>query len=215
MIFIIYKATFKNKKSYIGFTSRTLHIRKLEHKSLSKNPKTYFQRSLNKYQTAKWSILYQCNDITLAKKMEKIFIQEYKTYDCMYGYNLTLGGEGVIGLVHTQETKEKIKKAVRPSMAWRKPQNNLKNYYRNNPEARSIQMKKIWKNRNMEYALKNLTGTGKPKKPISLIKYDVIFNFESLTAASKITKVHISALSGLLSKTVKSAKGYKLYKDAV
>lgn len=120
---IIYKITNKiNGKIYIGQTIRSLNKRIYEHLARGRN--TYFDRALHKYGIQNFNIEvidYAENKDELNKK-ESYYI---KFFNCKFpfGYNLTDGGEGTIGIrrfgkdnphynkKHTKEAKEKISKA--------------------------------------------------------------------------------------------------------
>lgn len=112
---LIYKATNKSDgKSYIGFTTQTLHNRKLAHKAASKQPKKYkskFYNAIRKHgwDNFTWEELYFSNDVDYClKKIECRFIEEYNTIK--NGYNITKGGEGTLGLKHSEGSKNKIGK---------------------------------------------------------------------------------------------------------
>jgi len=110
----IYKATNTiNGKVYIGFDSNWPN-RKRNHilDSQNKNNKTKFYYAIRKYgiDNFMWEIIYQSKDGEYCKNvMETYFIQEYDTYK--NGYNMTLGGEGTLGLKHNINSINKIKQA--------------------------------------------------------------------------------------------------------
>jgi group I intron endonuclease len=114
-IYSIYKVTNKvNGKSYIGFTGKTLERRVYEHIYRSKNTdrNEYFMNAIRKYgcESFEWEILCQSFDGNyLLETMEPYFIKYYDTHK--NGYNSTLGGEGMIGLIHSEDTKKKISNA--------------------------------------------------------------------------------------------------------
>lgn len=109
--FTIYKATNSiNGKVYIGFDSNWPK-RKSVHKSSSKNKSndTKFYRAIRKYgwDAFEWHILYQSeNQEHTLNVMESFFIEKYDSFN--NGYNSTLGGDGVFGLIVSEETKKKI-----------------------------------------------------------------------------------------------------------
>lgn len=121
-IYNIYKATnIVNGKIYIGFTYN-IRTRKNSHKcsSFNKNAHDYnlaFHNAIRKYgwNNFKWEIIYQSKDQEhTLKTMENFFIKEYNTYvgnKNHNGYNITLGGEGHSGHIHSKETKAKISNA--------------------------------------------------------------------------------------------------------
>ena len=42
--------------------------------------------------------------------LERFYIKKYKSRDLTVGYNLTDGGDGILGYSHTEETKQKMRK---------------------------------------------------------------------------------------------------------
>lgn len=113
-IYTIYKATNTiNKKCYIGFATNFIR-RKNIHKKRFEMYDTYFYRALRKYgwESFEWSILYQSKDKNHTKnEMETHFITEYRAFvgfkDCV-GYNMTLGGDGSHGFIHSKQTKKEM-----------------------------------------------------------------------------------------------------------
>ena len=107
---IIYKAeNLITKKSYIGKTIRTLNKRKLEHISRVSYRKSYFHNALKKYglNAFKWQVVEKGKNELELNILEQHYIQYYKT-KYPNGYNLTSGGEGVIGYVMTRRHRENL-----------------------------------------------------------------------------------------------------------
>lgn len=105
-IFTIYMAKNKlNQKKYIGFDSHWPNRIGI-HKSSYQKQDYKFYRAIRKYgwDNFEWSIVYQSKDKhhTL-KEMETIFIKEYDSFH--NGYNSTLGGDGMLGFNHSNQTK--------------------------------------------------------------------------------------------------------------
>lgn len=115
IIYTSYKVTNTiNGKIYIGFTSKDLETRKAAHLRTQKQNLRYFHKAMIKYgsENFSWDIIYQSKDKEhCLKDMENYFINEYRSYvgfsDCK-GYNLTLGGEGIIGAILSEEHINKI-----------------------------------------------------------------------------------------------------------
>jgi group I intron endonuclease len=107
---IIYKATINNK-SYIGRTIGTLEERTKQHlKESKRNAKWYFYRAIHKHgkQNIKWEIIEDnIEDFNLLKERETFNIIKYDTLK-PNGYNMTLGGEGIFGLKHSEQSKKKM-----------------------------------------------------------------------------------------------------------
>lgn len=111
-----------NGKRYIGITTRKFSKRINEHKydSLSRkhSNKSYFHKAICKYGFNKFIFevieeIFDNNYENLCNKLndlEKYYIKYYNTYDKRFGYNLTLGGDGVRGFVMSDEQKKIVSK---------------------------------------------------------------------------------------------------------
>lgn len=123
-VYTIYVATNTvNLKRYVGFDS-AWPKRKQSHKDEAHNPSSHtystkFHRAIRKYgwDNFTWEPIYQSLDghHTL-NTMERYFIEQYNTYTGVqnnWGYNLTLGGDGQLGRVMSEETKRKKSQALR------------------------------------------------------------------------------------------------------
>jgi group I intron endonuclease len=108
-IYSIYKATNKiNGKCYIGFDSNWPN-RKSYHKSFYKKQNYKFYLAIRKhgFDNFQWELLYQSKDVEhTLNVMENYFIIEYDSYN--KGYNSTLGGDGVLGIVAWNKGKTGI-----------------------------------------------------------------------------------------------------------
>lgn len=120
-IYSIYKTTnIINGKVYIGFDSNWPK-RRHEHLNNSKNPQStqVLYNAMRKYGQHNfiWEVIYQSYDqLHTLSIMENYFITEYQSYihfTNSKGYNMTLGGEGTIGHIHTLETRNNISKALK------------------------------------------------------------------------------------------------------
>ena len=109
---IIYKITNKvNGKIYIGFTTKTLEERWKWHVSCSISPKYIFHKSIKKYGSDSFyrEILSESdNEEFLLKVMEPQYIAMYQSNNRDYGYNMTSGGEGIIGFRHSDISRAKM-----------------------------------------------------------------------------------------------------------
>lgn len=116
---VIYKLTSPSGKSYIGqtinFKERYSVYRRRKKNSIGKR----LYHALNKYNGIEnfeveilTKVIITENVIELREKLKELeifYIKEYDTFNS--GYNLTIGGEGALGRVLSEETKEKISKA--------------------------------------------------------------------------------------------------------
>ena len=109
-----------NGKGYVGKTEKTISLRFAQHKNESKLGSKYaLHAAMRKYGISNFSIIeiassepYQLNDL------EKHFIAKYGTFAPLgNGYNLTLGGEGQTGLVHSKETRLKLSAITKAQLA--------------------------------------------------------------------------------------------------
>jgi group I intron endonuclease len=103
-----------NGKMYIGITSRVPEVRWGNNGSQytkTKNP--CFYNAIQKYGWDNFEHIILLENLTEieAKTKECELITEYHT--CVYdnpkmGYNMTMGGEGLLGHIHSEETKRKM-----------------------------------------------------------------------------------------------------------
>ena len=111
MIFNIYVITcLVTNKQYVGKTSN-INTRLKEHirnalKHSHNNHHLY--NAIKKYGSNNFitKSIYSSKDNEHILNLEKYFIREYDTYQ--NGYNMTYGGEGIIGYKHSEITKNKI-----------------------------------------------------------------------------------------------------------
>jgi len=105
---IIYKVTnIVNGKIYIGQTIQTLKYRRNAHLIDKRN--CYFHNALSKYgkKNFEWVILEHCSSKEELDEMEFHYIKQYKSNFKQYGYNMTLGGEGTLGIKRSKEYRLK------------------------------------------------------------------------------------------------------------
>ena len=110
----IYKITnTKNNKVYIGKTEKKDPKRRWRDHVLAlkqnKHHNLHLQNAWNKYGEESFihEIITKCC-IGLITSLEKYYINKYNSTNFQTGYNKTMGGEGLYGFKHTQETKNKI-----------------------------------------------------------------------------------------------------------
>ena len=86
-MFVIYKAEFPNGKVYIG-KSKDFDSRKIKHSYSNRYYNTKLTNAINKYgfESIKWDIIYETDDVNLINQMEKEFIIEYDSIK--NGYNI-------------------------------------------------------------------------------------------------------------------------------
>lgn len=106
----VYMHTSPNGKRYIGITSKPV-LKRWGYKGEGYKSNKYFWRAIQKYgwDNFQHDIISINLSEDLAKEIEILLIDKYKTTDTRFGYNLTLGGDGILGYHHSEETKQKIK----------------------------------------------------------------------------------------------------------
>lgn len=107
----IYKITnLVNSKFYVGFTTKPINRRLAGHLYESKLSNRPICRAIRKYGIDSFKIeeIYQSKDhIHTLNVMEPYFISKLTPH-----YNVTLGGEGVLGYKHNQDTIEKCRQSM-------------------------------------------------------------------------------------------------------
>lgn len=103
---IIYKLTCRiTRKAYIGATTKTLDERWVEHCAAAKrNVKTKLYSAIRKYGRDSWDMEILASNISDLSEMfslEQKMICENNTFS--NGYNMTIGGDGLLGLSRTGE----------------------------------------------------------------------------------------------------------------
>ena len=108
MQYIVYLCYFPNNKYYVGITSKKLNDRIRKHLNTTKNGSKYkFHNALRKYKhLCKWEIIEKNLSKEEACFLENYYIKHYDSYK--KGYNSTLGGEGVLAVEFSKETRKKL-----------------------------------------------------------------------------------------------------------
>lgn len=111
----IYKITNKvNGLIYIGCTISSLDKRFKEHlyRCFTSNYKSKLYNSMKKNGQENFTIelIEEC-DLSIIYEREKTYIEHYNSFN--EGLNLTIGGEGCLGYVHSPEIRVKISEAIK------------------------------------------------------------------------------------------------------
>lgn len=98
-----------NGKKYIGKRSCNCPIEDDEYIGSGKA----FKCAVKKYgkENFKKEILQICENEEMAYEWEKVYIEQVKAYENPVYYNITKGGEGTLGLLHSEQAKLKISSA--------------------------------------------------------------------------------------------------------
>lgn len=116
---VLYKLTSPSGKSYIGITSGSLPDRWRAHRAHAKRCKTgCLQKAIRKYGAASFQVevVARATDYGLLKVMESWAIEHFGT-KVPRGYNMTDGGDGMVGVVVTDEGRKRRSAAQRKSFA--------------------------------------------------------------------------------------------------
>src|SRR5690606_3843222 len=111
--YIIYKITnLINKKIYIGVTKNKLHVRWTQHKSNARLNKAEcaLYKAMRKYGIENFTVdvllKVKNTDTVNMYNTERKYIEMYKSTKNDVGYNMTLGGEGVLGFMPWNKGKK-------------------------------------------------------------------------------------------------------------
>lgn len=113
MGYTVYKHTNrKNGKVYIGITGRKPEERWENGHGYYGQP---FYNAILKYgwNNFEHDILFSNLTEEEAKEKEIELIAEYKSSNSKYGYNASAGGESANGMIHSEETKERISRSLK------------------------------------------------------------------------------------------------------
>lgn len=113
---IVYKITNTiNGKCYIGITAKPLQVRWMAHLTeMRQGNKRTLYNAFRKYGCEKF-VAEQIDCAASAEELsllEKQYIKNFNSFGSG-GYNMCAGGIGPLGLVHSEETRNKIKAAVK------------------------------------------------------------------------------------------------------
>ena len=117
---IIYKASSPPGKTYFGYTSSSLEIRKFYHfRQLRQGKNTRFLAALRKYKDSMiWEVVEEIEASSkkelhsILTEKERFWIAKEKTFLKENGYNMTMGGDGRIGSTHSKEVRRVLSKKL-------------------------------------------------------------------------------------------------------
>ena len=114
--FCVYEHLFPNGKRYIGITSKKPNARWENGSGYDNNKQYVMANAIKKYgwENIQHNILYTNLTEEEAKEKEIELIKKFNTYihsENSMGYNMTLGGEGRLGAIPSEETRKKMSKA--------------------------------------------------------------------------------------------------------
>lgn len=119
---LIYLYRSPSNKLYIGQTTNEKN-RKSQHKKSSATLETKLARAFRKYgyDNFEYEVLIKFNPTSDLVKLKRVLDKLEMRYIALYnsvekGYNITKGGEGVLGFKHSEETKAYISKCSKEHM---------------------------------------------------------------------------------------------------
>lgn len=115
----LYEIVAPNGKRYIGITSRKLSERWKVHRAEAKRSvEGHLQNAIRKYgvQSMRCLPLVYADDYEYLKELERKAIQVFGTKS-PNGYNMTDGGDGVLGVIITEEGRKRRRAAQQASFA--------------------------------------------------------------------------------------------------
>ena len=118
-----------NGKIYVGKTTELYSLRWNEHKynAFTAVKKNYFYNALRKYS---WNgfdrfVIFQTEELESKEDVDRILLEKEKEFikifnsnDAQFGYNLTLGGDGISGYTFSEESKRKMSENRRGENHW-------------------------------------------------------------------------------------------------
>jgi group I intron endonuclease len=132
----VYKITNKlNNKIYIGITSQGAGVRYYKHLSDALHGSPFpIHNALRKYGKENFTleIIELCETSEILKEREKYWIAFYNSTNREIGYNMTEGGNGTFGRLHSEETKEKIRQKALGRKASEETKRKLSQIYKQN-----------------------------------------------------------------------------------
>jgi len=113
---LIYKITcLVNNKIYIGCTTKTLGERWDVHVMAHTQARTALHRAMKKYGLLQFrmEVITTANSIEEMFELEKKYILDLNSHTTKGGYNMTMGGDGVIGCQPTEQARAKMSTAAK------------------------------------------------------------------------------------------------------
>lgn len=97
-----------NGKSYIGLTTQSLTARWEQHRRFSrKGSSTHFHNAIRKYGSDAFTcVILEETTVALMNERERYWIAEQSP-----AYNMTIGGEGCVGVRRSPETRQRMSRA--------------------------------------------------------------------------------------------------------
>lgn len=178
----IYKITNKiNNKIYIGLTIQGTRTRYLHHLYEARSGSPFpIHRAIRKYGEENFEIetIISIEGNEELKNLEKFYIQEYKANNRQFGYNMTEGGDGTFGRLHSEETKD----LIRQKAIGRKPSEDTR---RRQSEAHDRNKNEDWYKENKRKAALISALLRKKKIEVYDLENNYINTYDSISETAK------------------------------
>ena len=214
-LFIVYCHKCPNNKCYFGITKQKPTSRWRNGKGYKNN--VLFYRAIQKYgwENIDHKIVAEHLSKQDACELEKSLIEQHKSNQEEYGYNISIGGEcGTFGAKLSESTRKKMSES-------RKGENN--NFYGKHHTKESIKKNRIahlgkngfWKEKKLSEEHKRKIkenhahlsgGECKQSKPVICIETGK--RYEAISVASRETKICDDSISKVCRGIIKTAGGY-------
>lgn len=209
-----------NGKKYVGITSYPTTKR---WGTKGQGYKTqYFNRAITKYgwDNFEHEVLFYGLEEKIAKEKEIELIARYKTKDKRFGYNLTDGGDGTIGVVLSDNARENMRISHLGQVAWNKglvgkvkvsEKTILKKIALwKNEEYRERQLKSHTGNKQSEETKKKISENSSRTRSVYQLTLDgvIVNKFDRIINAVKFTGIKSSLISSCCSEYILSTNGF-------
>lgn len=159
----------QNSRKYVGVTKAPLKRRLSEHISKSRgNSECPLHRAMRKYGVESFSIsiIEETNDYESALECEKKWINHLSTY--INGYNATVGGEGALGIVPSEDKKRKLSEAAKKWWSTATPIQRENHRIKSTETFKNNRVSCIGRKASLETKMKmSATRKGKKRGPMS------------------------------------------------
>lgn len=204
--FTIYRHITPDGKSYIGCTSNTIR----ERWDMGYQHNHIFSAMCRKYgwYGMQHETLATVSDESEAYKVEQEMITKYQSNNPNFGYNISMGGKATYtGLKHTEETKDKIRKANAGAVFTKEHCENLSKALKGNMVGEKNPM--YGKPKSPETIQKQYDSHRHEMKPVVQLDLEcnVLNTFFSIHEAARRTGISRSCICNCL-RSQKCSKGF-------
>jgi group I intron endonuclease len=184
--YVVYLLTFPNGKKYVGITNNWAARWRNYKNSVRNGDRRAVCCALRKYGVTAVTVdfIKESNNVTETKTLEKFFIQKFKTL-APTGYNMTEGGDGMLGWKVTDETRSKMSIAKKGKKLSEEHRKKLSVAHSNPSEEARRRMSYAGKGKSKseEHRLKiSISNTGRRHSPETI---------EKIKLAAKNRKKHL------------------------